>query len=289
MTRFACFFLALALPLAACDANAPAEQPPAAAPDTAEPAATTSAAPAPAPANTQTAESEASIEELAAVEEPVGDAAAEPPAPVQLAQADPATAANEPFKEGKEYVRLPAAQPTSSGPDQIEVAEAFMYSCPHCAAFEPHITAWVKRKPANVAFVRLPVNFNPTAALHMRAYYAAEDLGVLDKIHQPFFDEIHVRKNPLADVNSLTAFFVQHGVQEKALKDAMSSFAIDAKARKTETLLRRYQISSVPALIINGKYRTDVGMAGGYDRAFQVVEFLVQKEQAEGAGETPST
>ena len=288
MTRFACFLLTLALPLAACDANAPAEQPPAAASDPA-PAETTTAAPPQAPADAQTAESEASIEELAAVEEPVGEAAAEPPAPVQLAQSDPATAANEPFKEGKEYVRLPAAQPTSSGPDQVEVAEAFMYSCPHCAAFEPHIADWLKHKPATVAFVRLPVNFNPTAALHMRAYYAAEDLGVLDKVNQAFFDEIHVRKNPLADVNSLTAFFVAHGVEEKALKDAMSSFAIDAKARKTETLLRRYQISSVPTLIINGKYRTDVGMAGGYERAFQVVEFLVQKEQAEGAGETPST
>jgi thiol:disulfide interchange protein DsbA len=288
MTRFACLLLALALPLAACDANAPAEQPSA---DTTEsaPAATTAAAPAPAPPDAQPAAPEESIEELAAVEEPVGEAAAEPPAPVQLAQADPATAANEPFKEGKDYVRMPAAQPTSSGPDQVEVAEAFMYSCPHCAAFESHITAWSKRKPANVAFVRLPVNFNPTAALHMRAYYAAEELGVLDNIHQAFFDEIHVRKNPLADVDSLTAFFVAHGVDEKALKDAMSSFAIDARARKTETLLRRYQISSVPAIIVNGKYRTDVGMAGGYDRAFEVVEFLVHKEQAEGAGEAPST
>ena len=285
MTRFACFLLALALPLVACDANAPAEQSPADVTETAP-----AAAPAPEPqAQAAAPASEESIEELAAVEEPAGEEAAEPPAPVQLAQADPAPAANEPFKEGKEYVRLPAAQPTSSPPDQVEVAEAFMYSCPHCAAFEPQVTAWLKRKPANVSFVRLPVNFNPVAALHMRAYYAAEDLGVLDSIHQAFFDEIHVRKNQLADVNAVTAFFVAHGVDEKALKDAMSSFAIDAKTRKTETLVRRYQIASVPTIIVNGKYRTDVGMAGGYDRAFQVVEFLVRKEQAEGAGEAPSS
>jgi thiol:disulfide interchange protein DsbA len=123
----------------------------------------------------------------------------------------------------------------------------------------------------------------------MRAYYAAESLGVLESIHQAFFDEIHVRKNQLADVDSLTKFFVAHGVDEKALKDAMSSFSIDAKARKTETLLRRYQVASVPTLIINGKYRTDVGMAGGNDRIFQVIEFLIQKEQTGGAGEAPST
>jgi len=289
MTRFACLLMALALTLVACDANSPAEEP-AAATETA-PTAKGSApdadeAPAPAPA---AAQPEASIEELAAVEEPAGEAAAEPQAPVQLAQANPAPAGNEPFKEGKDYVRFPAAQPTSSPPDQVEVAEAFMYSCPHCAAFESHVEAWVKKKPANVSFVRLPVNFNPTASLHMRAYYAAENLGVLDSIHQAFFDEVHVRKNPLSDVDSLTKFFVAHGVDEKTLKDAMSSFAIDTKARKTEGLLRRYQISSVPTLIINGKYRTDVGMAGGYDRTFEIVDFLINKEQTEGAGEPPST
>jgi thiol:disulfide interchange protein DsbA len=147
----------------------------------------------------------------------------------------------------------------------------------------------VSKKPANVNFIRLPVNFNPTSVLHMRAYYAAETLGVLEKIHQPFFDEIHLRKNPMSDPDSIIKFFVAHGVEEKAIKDAMSSFAIDARTRKTEGLLRRYQISSVPTLIVNGKYRTDVSMAGGTARMFEVVEFLIHKEQTEGTGAPPQT
>ncbi len=285
MTRFACLILALGLPLAACDAKTPNQTPPAPVTDTSAPASTANnepaAAPTPAPEQAPQASSQpdATIEELADVEEPAGEAAAGQ-APVQVAQAPPA---NEPFQEGKDYIRLPAAQPTSSPPDQVEVAEAFMYSCPHCYAFEPDLAKWVAKKPANVAFIRLPVNFNPTAALHMRAYYAAETLGVLEKIHQPFFDEIHLRKNPMADPDSITKFFVAHGVEEKAIKDAMSSFAIDARVRKTESLLHRYQIASVPSLIINGKYRTDVGMAGGTPRVFEVVEYLIHKEQTEGA------
>ena len=297
MTRFACLILAFGLPLAACDANTPNQTPPAPVTDTA-PAAPAStpkeepaAAPTPAPeqeAPQASSQPDATIEELAAVEEPTGEAAAGQ-APVQVAQAP---TANEPFQEGKDYIRFPAAQPTSSPPDQVEVAEAFMYSCPHCFAFEPDLAKWVSKKPANVNFIRLPVNFNPTAALHMRAYYAAETLGILEKIHQPFFDEIHVRKNPLSDPDSITKFFVAHGVEEKAIKDAMSSFAIDARVRKTEALLRRYQIGSVPTLIINGKYRTDVSMAGGptqdRNRVFQVLEYLIHKEQTEG-GTPPQT
>jgi protein dithiol oxidoreductase (disulfide-forming) len=293
MTRLACFLLALALPLAACDANTPSQTPPAPvtdtapqpatkAPETAQQKPATQTAQQPAPAEETPADD--SIEELAAVEEPSGENAAAQ-APVKLAQAPN----NEPFQEGKDYVRFPAAQPTSSPPDQVEIAEAFMYSCPHCYAFEPELSKWLSHRPANTTFIRLPVNFNPTAALHMRAYYAAQTLGVLDSIHQAFFDEIHLHKNPLADVDSLTKFFVAHGVDEKALKDAMSSFAIDSQTRKTEALLRRYQIASVPTLIINGKYRTDVGMAGSYTRCFEIVEFLIHKEQTEGGAAAPKT
>ena len=287
MTRLACILLALALPLVACDANTAAQAPAAPATDAAStPPAT--AAKETEPATAPAAKQDASIEELAAVEEPAGDAAAAAQAPVQVAAA-PADAASEPFQEGKDYIRFPAAQPTSSSPDQIEVAEAFMYSCPHCYALEPDLERWVAKRPADVTFVRLPVNFNPVAALHMRAYYAAQTLGVLDSIHQAFFDEIHLRKNPLSDVDSITKFFVAHGVEEKAIKDAMSSFAIDASARKTESLLRRYQINSVPTLVINGKYRTDVGMAGSSKRVFEIVEFLIHKEQTEGGGAMPAT
>jgi thiol:disulfide interchange protein DsbA len=280
MTRLACMLLALLVPLAACDAQPPDEAP---APESSAPAAAASEPEAPAASRAEGAEP--SLEELAAVEEPAGEAAAAPAGTIVTAQAGDAAA---PFQEGKHYVRLPAAQPTSSSPDQIEVAEAFMYSCPHCAAFDPHIQKWLQNKPSNVSFVRLPVNFNPVAALHMRAYYAAETLGVLDKIHQPFFDEIHVKKNPLADVEALTKFFESQGVDRKTFEETMSSFAIDTKMRKAETLVRRYQVASVPTIIVNGKYRTDVGMAGGYDQIFKLIEFLVEKEAAEGAGDAPA-
>jgi thiol:disulfide interchange protein DsbA len=146
---------------------------------------------------------------------------------VQLAQAIRPTRPTSRFRKGKDYVRFPAAQPTSSPPDQIEVAEAFMYSCPHCSVRARTSRRWVRS--AGERDLRAPAGeLQSDAPLHMRAYYAAQNLGVLDSIHEAFFDEIHLRKNPLSDVDSLTKFFVAHGVDEKALKDAMSSFAIDA-------------------------------------------------------------
>ena len=43
-------------------------------------------------------------------------------------------------------------------------------------------------------------------------------------------------------------------------------------------LNRRYRITGTPTIIVNGKYVTDVGMAGGEEKLFEVINALVAKE-----------
>ncbi len=40
-----------------------------------------------------------------------------------------------------------------------------------------------------------------------------------------------------------------------------------------------YQISGVPTLVVNGKYRFDVGMAGGMQETVKVADALIEKER----------
>ena len=95
-----------------------------------------------------------------------------------------------PYNEGEHYEAITPAQPTSSK-DQVEVVEMFWYGCPHCFRLEPFVDRWLKKKPANVKFVRMPGVFRPSWEIHARAYYTAEILGVVDKVHRPMFDAIH--------------------------------------------------------------------------------------------------
>ena len=90
-----------------------------------------------------------------------------------LAQSDDAVTP-ERFVLGTHYDRLSPTQPTSSGPDQIEVCEIFWYGCPHCYTFEPHLESWKGDIASDVSFVRVPAVWNPLAQLHARAYYTAE-------------------------------------------------------------------------------------------------------------------
>lgn len=184
------------------------------------------------------------------------------------------------FDEGIEYQRIVPAQPTED-PAKVEVVEMFWYGCPHCYRFEPFVERWLAKAPKHVRFMRVAAPLNPSWVVHARAYYAAEALGVIDRIHKPLLDAIHKERRRLNTEDALAAFFTEHGVDERDFRRAFHSFAVETKVRRARDLARRYGVNSVPAVVINGKYRTDGTLAGGYERLLQVIDFLVAKEWAE--------
>ena len=119
-----------------------------------------------------------------------------------------------PFEAGKHYTLLTPAQPTSTDAGKVEVAEVFMFGCPGCFGFEPHIQRWLPTKADYVNFVRIPAPGNPTAILHARAYYTAEALGKTEEIDGPFFTEYHANGNYLDNEAKIAAFFEKYGVDK---------------------------------------------------------------------------
>ncbi len=182
------------------------------------------------------------------------------------------------FEEGKHYLRLAEPVPTAA-PDKIEVVELFWYGCPHCYSLEPRIEAWQQSKPDNVAFVRIPaVLGGRNWKLGARAFYTAEVLGVLEKTHGALFAAIHKDKRTIGNKQQLAEFFAEQGVDKDQFFKAYDSFAVETELRRSRKLVRRYRISGVPAIIVNGKYMVTVSSAGSPDKVFELVDFLVQKE-----------
>jgi len=196
-----------------------------------------------------------------------------------LAQSEGAIT-SERFELGRHYDRLSPTQPTSSGPDQIEVAEIFWYGCQFCYTFDPYLESWKGDIAADVSFVRVPAVWNPLLQLHARAYYAAEVLGIVDEIHTPIFREIHVNGNPLNSEQALQTFFGQFGVSEEEFTGAFNSFAVHTRLQRADELSRRYRVSSVPTVIINGKYSASASSAGDYPTLMELIDELVVSERA---------
>lgn len=181
--------------------------------------------------------------------------------------------------EGQGYEALSNPQPTQH-PDKVEIIEFFWYGCPHCYSFEPELTAWLKTAPKNVEFIRQPAVFNDTWGKHAKAYFVAEALGVVDKVHADLFDAIQNKKQKLETEDELSDFFAAHGVDKAQFKEAFSSFAVDTKMRQAPVIAGKYGITGVPTVIVNGKYVTSGPLAGSHEKMLEVMDKLIKQESA---------
>ncbi len=176
------------------------------------------------------------------------------------------------------YEAVTPAQPTKST-DKIEVIEFFWYGCPHCYSFEPFLSKWAKTLPKNVEFIRQPAVFSELWGKHAKAYFTAEALGVVDKVHTDLFDAVQAKQS-LETEDELAKFFAAHGVKESDFRTNYNSFLVDAKMRQAKTMAARYGVNGVPAIIVNGKYRTNATLAGSQEKMIDVINQLIKQESS---------
>lgn len=206
-------------------------------------------------------------------------AAEPPPTPA------PAAAVEE-FVLGRDYQAVTPPQPVADT-SKIEVLEVFWYGCSHCFDFEPYVAKWLANKPDDVDFKRVPAAFNKNWKLHAKTYYAAEALGVLDKVHAPLFKAIHEEKQKLTDEESLAGFFAKQGVSADDFRQTLSSFGVEGKLQQAQLMVRRYGVTGVPAMVVNGKYVAGA-TADTFANMLRIVDFLIAKERDEKKAAVPA-
>lgn len=171
---------------------------------------------------------------------------------------------------------------TPDDDSQIEVTEIFLYTCPHCYNFEKHSETWLaQEKPDYVKYVRMPAVFNQRNVLLAKAYYTAESLGVLDTMHLALFKAIHEQGKRLEKEEEIKAIFVQEaGVNEADFDKAFTSFSVDNKVRRANSLTVAYGIMSVPSAVVAGKYRLAPDKTQGFDNKLKIISYLAAQEFA---------
>ena len=168
-----------------------------------------------------------------------------------------------------DYVVLnPPLQVETGG--KIEVLELFWYGCIHCYNLEPALEAWAKKLPADVQFRRMPAIFNQQMARDAAIYYAFEALGVLDKLHRPFFDAIHRDRLRTDNNEALDQWLKKNNVDPKKFGDTVKSFGVQSKTKRAAQLTVAYKIDGTPAMAVNGRYTVNAG-----DALFSTVDSLI--------------
>jgi thiol:disulfide interchange protein DsbA len=188
---------------------------------------------------------------------------------------------------GTNYVPVVPAQPTDAPPGKVEVVEAFWYACPHCYALDSYLETWRKgTKAPYVEFVRVPVVWDELRRATARLFYTLQALNKEEALHGAVMSEIHEKGNQLyvpgdeaATLKLQTAFAVAHGISAQDFTQTYNSMAVGVAMQRSDDFARRYRVDSVPRIIINGKYMTDVAMAGSEANLISVINDLAASEK----------
>ncbi|MCD6663222.1 MAG: thiol:disulfide interchange protein DsbA/DsbL [Comamonas sp.] len=183
------------------------------------------------------------------------------------------------FQEGIDYLELKKLALTEAPKGQIEVVEFFWYSCPHCNAFEPTLSAWIKALPQDVFFRRVPVAFNASFVPQQKLYYALESMDKVAEMHAKVFRAIHVERLPLNKDDLIFDWIAKQGLDAAKFKEAYTSFTVANGVRKATQLQGAYNVEGVPSMGVAGRYYTDGTLTGSMSTVLQVVDHLVQLQR----------
>lgn len=155
------------------------------------------------------------------------------------------------FIEGSHYItKFPNEQPNNK-----VIVEFFSYMCQHCYNFEHTLSRWIQQKPDDIELLRVPVTFGRDQwELTAKAFYIAEELGLVDEFSPLMFRTIHIEQNIPQNEADLAKLFATLGISSRKFNNATKSFNVDSKMRKADFLTRKYKVNHVPYFLINFKY-----------------------------------
>ena len=185
------------------------------------------------------------------------------------------------FINGTHYSSLAGQQALVGSGEKIEIVEFFSYGCPACFGAESSMHAYAELLPEDVEFIRVPVSFNPQYEVLARGYYSAKALGASEDAHIALFDAIHVKRQNMYSTAALANFYSAYGVDKATFKKTVKSFSVNALVQRDKNLAQSFQVSGVPAVVVNGKYLTGGRKAGTMEAWMQILDFLADKERVQ--------
>lgn len=155
------------------------------------------------------------------------------------------------------------------------VTEYFSYSCPHCFTTEPRIKAYMANRSNDVRFRKVPISFG------RRDWQFAADahnIIVLAKapkeLHDKVFQRIQVDRKPFKSRDDVYDFFADQGIDRDKAKKLLESFSGKSMAKRQEKEAINARITSVPTIVVNGRYRVILGSVATDKQFTDLLDYL---------------
>jgi thiol:disulfide interchange protein DsbA len=110
-------------------------------------------------------------------------------------------------------------------------------------------------------------------------FYTARALGIDKQLVPAAFNTIQTEGRSLTGNSELEYYFKGFGVEREKYKSVSSSFGVKNALKQADQRMKQWNITGVPTLIVNGKYKVSASRSVGTDRLLDVVDFLIEKER----------
>ncbi|MBM7071201.1 thiol:disulfide interchange protein DsbA/DsbL [Shewanella sp. 202IG2-18] len=178
------------------------------------------------------------------------------------------------FTEGTHYSKLDTPQPTASP----TITEYFSFFCGHCFRFSTSTAHTLKSNlPESIKF-RQVHTFIPNHVTEdlTKAYVLAERLGKEKPVESKIFNAIHVKRKRPTNASDVEKMVIDAGVSPSNYKEA-NAFTIRATVAKQGAEIKKLGITTIPDLIVNGRYRIHRPSLKSDNELVELIQHLASK------------
>lgn len=134
---------------------------------------------------------------------------------------------------------------------------------------------WEKNKPADVAVRRIPAVLRENWVPDAHLFYTLEILGEADRLHASVFEAIHKSRLQTNDPQAVLAWAVKNGINGEKWLATYTSEDVRKRVIQAVEIARSYDVRGTPALVVDGRYQTGGGLAGGLKNIPAVLDALI--------------
>ena len=178
------------------------------------------------------------------------------------------------WKEGEHYEVV--SQMASAEP---KVTEYFSHYCGHCFQFE----SWVDtvKTAIKVPFEKSHVSYIPqddslVAMAMVKAYVIMEELEMTETVSPQMFAAIHVKGTPMDSEEAIKDIFVLNDIDSDQYDQLFADPEINQKAKEMSEVWLEKRITSVPTLVVNDKYKVNMGSVTSMDELIELTIALTK-------------
>lgn len=160
--------------------------------------------------------------------------------------------------------------------DKNVVYEFFYYGCSHCMRMNQRLENLKKKYKDNYEFVKVPIAFNSVSEMAASHYYISDALNIEKEFSNDYYRNIVIQKNPVSD--NLAIDLMSYYVDKETVLNNLNSHYLKKNIETAKEKMLEYKITSTPTYVINGKYKINAEMTGGYDKLESELERILHRE-----------